>query len=90
MKLGISAREAGLALRACMTSVCPHETAVPVELLITGEVVAMLCERCLLELPIAWGCGDCEWVEDRRLCDEVPALLLGRPCTRHAVASTVA
>lgn len=83
---GVSARDAGLALRANLASACPHETVVPVELLVTGEIVAMLCDRCLIELPIAWGCPDCSWVDARRLCDPAPQLMLGEPCARHAVA----
>lgn len=62
----------------------PAEQTEPVTLLVTGEVVAMLCGICLLELPKAWGCTDCEWEEIRRLCDLVPTLYLARPCERHA------
>lgn len=81
---GVATRDAGLALRAALAT-CPHpvEHTEPVTLS-TGELVAMLCGVCLDELPIAWGCADCEWVEARRLCDPVPTLLLARPCEVHA------
>lgn len=48
-----------------------------------GRPVAHVCRTCLARLPGSWGCGDCEWVETRRLCDEVPELVLGRPCPAH-------
>jgi hypothetical protein len=78
------ARDAGLAATARFGSTCPHpaDRTEPVTLS-TGEVVAMLCGVCLLELPKSWGCPDCEWIEERRLCDPAPTLMLGAPCSRH-------
>ena len=43
-----------------------------------------ICTACLDQLPAAWGCTDCEWAEERRLCDPVPRPLLARPCQEHA------
>lgn len=84
-EFGTTARDAGLAMRARLGSSCEHPTndAEPV-ILSTGEVVAMLCGLCLTELPKAWGCTDCEWVEERVLCDPRPRLTLAVPCQRHA------
>lgn len=50
-----------------------------------GHPVARICIGCLERLPVEWGCPDCTWVESRRLCDVVPARLLGQPCERHLV-----
>ena len=82
---GVTARDAGLAAVARFGSTCAHpaDQAEPV-VLSTGEVVAMLCGLCLVELPKSWGCTDCEWEEVRRLCDPAPTLLLGQPCPAHA------
>jgi hypothetical protein len=70
MGYGVTARDGGLAMRARLGSTCPHpnDQAEPVTLS-TGEVVAMLCGVCLIELPKSWGCQDCEWEEIRRMCD---------------------
>lgn len=83
-----TAHDAGVAFRANMTAAlgtCPHpaEQVEPVALLLTGEVIAALCGVCLIELPAAWGCADCQWIEERRLCDPAPRLLLGQPCPAH-------
>lgn len=67
---------------------CPHDRSEPVEVRshATGgtEVVARICTGCLAQLPIGWGCGDCEWVEQRMLSEPAPTLLLARPCQVHA------
>lgn len=67
---------------------CPHQDSEPVEVRshTTGgtEVVARICTACLDQLPAAWGCTDCEWVENRRLCDPIPQPMLARPCQEHA------
>ncbi len=78
---------------------CPHDTTeavyayvhppIPkvgdtVEVLNEGRPVARICTACLIQLPAAWGCTDCEWVEERRLCDPAPTLHLARPCQEHA------
>lgn len=61
---------------------CPHENTEPVET--SGEVVARICSDCLEQLPAAWGCEDCEWVEGpRRLSDATPRLTLAGPCSKH-------
>lgn len=53
---------------------------------VTGdtEVVARICTDCLEQLPIGWACIDCDWVEERVLCEPVPRLLLARPCREHS------
>lgn len=56
----------------------------PVWLANEGKPVARICTDCLAQLPAAWGCPDCSWVEERALCDPVPRLLLGKPCAEHA------
>lgn len=67
---------------------CPHEDSEPVDVRdhTTGatETVARICRACLERLPAAWGCTRCSWVEERRLCDAVPTLMLTRPCQEHA------
>lgn len=78
---------------------CPHETTEPVYAYLHhgdpqagdpvllangGKPVARICSACQEQLTAAWGCTDCEWVEDRRLSDPVPQLLLGRPCQEHS------
>jgi hypothetical protein len=67
---------------------CPHEHSEPVEVRnhTTGavETVARICTACVEQLPAAWGCTRCEWVEERRLCDPVDQLMLARPCQEHA------
>lgn len=80
--MNVTARDAGLAMAASLSR-CSHRHRVPVDLVMTGEVVAMLCADCLRELPLAWGCPDCEWIEVRELCSAVPSLELGRPCPAH-------
>lgn len=77
---------------------CPHDDTVPVEVVWpdpagpghapTIEVVARLCVTCHDRLPAGWGCTDCEWVEDRRLCDPAPTLILARPWPTHQGAPT--
>lgn len=66
---------------------CPHDDVVPVTLIVTGEHVANLCGRCLRELPLGWNCADCEFVEERRLCDLTATLVLASPCRRHVPAT---
>jgi hypothetical protein len=67
---------------------CPHEHSEPVEVRshATGgtEVVARTCTSCLGQLPAAWGCEACSWVETTRLCDPIPQFSLGQPCQEHA------
>jgi hypothetical protein len=67
---------------------CPHDNSQPVEVRdhTTGGtiVVARICTACLEQLPAAWGCTDCEWVEERVLCQPRPELVLARPCQEHA------
>lgn len=55
----------------------------PVEVF-TGETVAWICPTCLDQLALGWSCTDCEWAEERRLCDPVPTKHLVRPCQEHA------
>lgn len=62
---------------------CSHEDSEPVLLTGTDECVAQVCTSCLTRLPAAWGCADCVWVEERRLCDPAPTLLLGQRCPTH-------
>lgn len=67
---------------------CPHEHSQPVDVRdhTTGatETVARICTACLEQLPTAWGCSDCSWVDVRALCDPGPRLMLGQPCGVHA------
>lgn len=62
---------------------CRHDRTVAVDLVVTGEVVAALCEDCLTRLPASWGCEECEYIEDRRICSATPSRVMGRPCERH-------
>ena len=67
---------------------CRHEHSEPVDVRdhTTGATVtvARICTTCLTQLPAAWGCTACEWVDVRRLCDPVPQLIPGQPCQEHA------
>lgn len=67
---------------------CPHETTEPVDIRnhTTGgtETVARICTACLVELPAAWGCTSCIWVETRNLADPAPTAILAAPCQEHA------
>ena len=70
---------------------CAHENTAAVDVTLpdpTGdtvtETVARICTDCYEQLPAAWGCTDCAWVDVRRLCDVVPTLILGQPCPLHA------
>lgn len=72
---------------------CPHEQSEPVYAYLShgpqllandAKPVAAICTACYEQLPAAWGCTDCEWVDERRLCDPVPRLMLARPCQEHA------
>lgn len=69
------------------TTSCAHERTEPVDVRdhSTGgtTTVARICTACLDELPAAWGCPDCQWIEERRMCDPAPRLLLGQPCPAH-------
>lgn len=71
---------------------CPHDTTVPVEVVQPDadpthapviEVVARLCLDCDDQLPANWGCGDCEWAEERSFCDRYPRRHLTVPCPTH-------
>lgn len=70
------------------TPSCPHTDTVPVEVRDhrsgRTEIAARICSSCLDRLPAAWGCGDCEWAEVRRLCDRDGRLVLTAPCKEHA------
>ena len=71
--------------------VCSHTDTVPVETIAPHlpestpvvTVVAHLCTSCNQQLPANWGCGDCEWVSVRRVCDPVPTLRVARRCPTH-------
>lgn len=67
--------------------VCAHERTEPVDVRdhTTGGTVtvARICRECLTQLPAAWGCADCEWAEERRVCDVVPTRVLAAPCAQH-------
>lgn len=47
--------ELGFARLSAILGPCAHPDAVPVELLLTGEVVAWLCPCCGRQLPAGWG-----------------------------------
>lgn len=47
--------EVGFARLGAILGPCNHPDAVPVELLLTGEVVAWLCPDCDRQLPAGWG-----------------------------------
>lgn len=70
-----------------MSTSCAHDQTQPVEVRDRRDggttVVAQVCVECLEALPPGWGCDDCEWVEQRRLCDTAPSLLLAAPCPAH-------
>lgn len=67
---------------------CPHDTTQPVDIRSheTGGTltVARICVACLIQLPTAWGCDQCEWTQVRRVCDPAPTLILAAPCQEHA------
>lgn len=65
---------------------CSHEDSEPVLLTGTDDCVAQVCTNCLAQLPAAWGCDDCEWVEERALCQLTPLRRLARPCSIHREA----
>lgn len=50
----MDAETAGARLSAAFGP-CRHEQAEPVDLLVTGERVAMICAGCLIRLPANWG-----------------------------------
>jgi hypothetical protein len=50
-----------------ITRLCGHDGAVPVDLLLTGERVAWLCEACGEQLPADWGAADLPGVTRRIL-----------------------
>ena len=79
---GVSADELAARIGAAFGP-CQHEHTVPVDLVVTGEVVAALCEDCLTRLPASWGCQDCEYVDDVRLCEPTPRRVMVAPCARH-------
>ena len=70
---------------------CTHPASEPVDVRdhTTGGTVtvARICTACLAQLPVNWGCTDCQWVEVSRLCDVVPQLVPGYPCPTHANAT---
>lgn len=67
---------------------CPHETTEPVDIRshTTGGTitVARICTACLVQLPAAWGCTNCTWVDTRGLGDPAPTCILAQPCQEHA------
>lgn len=83
----ISSRAAGIALTANMARLngtCAHKRTEPVELLVTGELVARLCADCLVEVPLNWGCEDCAWIDVRTFVSVPgPRLIPGVPCPKH-------
>lgn len=50
---GVTADEAAAAIMAALGG-CRHEFAIPVELAMTGEVVAAICPDCGIRLPVSW------------------------------------
>jgi hypothetical protein len=46
--------ELGFARLGAILGPCAHEGAVPVELLVTRELVAWLCPACDAQLPAGW------------------------------------
>lgn len=52
---GVPAAEAGEAIRAVLGP-CPHHHTIPVDLALTGEIVAALCADCSRQLPTSWLC----------------------------------
>ena len=48
--------ELGFARLHAMLGSCAHAGAVPVDLLLTGEIVAWLCPDCGRQLPAGWAC----------------------------------
>jgi len=55
---GVTAEEAGANMAAAASAVfgpCSHPRPVPVELRLTGEIVAALCPDCDRQLPASWG-----------------------------------
>jgi hypothetical protein len=66
------------------TRPCVHLTVEPVHLL-TGELVAQVCEGCWAQLPPSWGCGDCGYVDVPTLGEAWPARIMAWPCLIHRV-----
>lgn len=66
---------------------CPHDRTEPVDVRsrATGqtETVARICTYCLAQLPVAWGCAECSWVDVATVSDPAPVLVLGQPCREH-------
>lgn len=60
---------------------CTHQTVEDV--ISDGLVVAKVCATCWEQLPSNWGCTDCEWIEEWRLCDPHPHITPGRRCAAH-------
>ena len=52
-EFGITAEQAGARLSAALGP-CRHEMQVPVDLVVTGEVVANICAGCHCRLPVDW------------------------------------
>lgn len=45
----------GFARLNALIGLCAHASAVPVDLLLTGERVAWICPECDTQLPAGWG-----------------------------------
>lgn len=56
MDIGITTEEAVINMRVVLGG-CPHREPVPVESIVTGEVVAALCVECDAQLPARWAGG---------------------------------
>lgn len=63
----------------------------PADLPATSSGLVAANRAAIRVVPVAAGadpdCGDCEWIEERRLCDPVPTYVRGRPCPKHARSS---
>lgn len=54
--IGITTEEAVINMQVVLGG-CPHREPVPVESIVTGEVVAALCVECDAQLPAKWAGG---------------------------------
>ena len=68
-----------------MNGTCTHLETEPVELAVTGEVVALLCKVCGDQLPANFVCPDCEreWVWTAEKLYPVSMVTLSA-CPTHA------
>lgn len=78
---GITAEEMGARLSASLGR-CSHAKAAPV-VLSTGEVVAAVCEACLMRLPASWGCDECAFTTARTFSGAVVAVWAEELCEAH-------